>query len=277
VSDAAIRREFFGTDLRRQLLSLLHPRSVRATIRLGMMVGWTTMVLVVLVAGMWATTPWPRRRLQWRNGVAKRWALGICRIIGLNLRVEGTPPPAPFFLVANHLSYVDIVVLLSSLDGVFVAKGEVDRWPVVGYLTRLAGTIFVERRNHRDAMRTLDAIEARIAAGDGVMAFPEGTSSEGAEVLALKPALFEWAARTRFPVHCVTLGYETPAGAPPARTAVCWWGDMAFVPHLIGLVGLPWFRATIRFAPEAITGDDRAILAAQAREVIAARLASHVS
>ncbi len=189
--------------------------------------------------------------------------------------MAGPVPEAPFFLVANHLSYVDIVVMLALVDGVFVAKRELNQWPVVGYLTRLVGTIFLDRTSRRDAMRALEAIDRRVGEGDGVIVFPEGTSSVGAGVNPMKPALFEWAARNRFPVHCVTLGYETPAGSPAARTAVCWWGDMTFVPHLITLCRLPGFQANIRFADRSLTGDDRNQLATEAREVILARFAPH--
>jgi 1-acyl-sn-glycerol-3-phosphate acyltransferase len=231
----------------------------------------------MLLGGMWALARSPDRRHRWRTRTVKRWARGVCRIAGAELSVAGPVPEAPFFLVANHLGYVDIVVLLALVDGVFVAKQELNRWPIVGYLTRLVGIIFLDRTSARDALRALGAIDERIAGGDGVIVFPEGTSSAGDDVNPMKPALFEWAARNQFPVHCVTLGYETPPGSPPARSAVCWWGEMTFVPHVIRLCRLPRFTATVQFADESLIGSDRNRLASDARAVILARFEPHDS
>ena len=135
------------------------------------------------------------------------------------ITVEGQRPPAPFFLVANHLSYVDIVLLLAELPVVFVAKQELASWPVLGYLTRLVGNIFVDRQSRRDVPRVLAEIRRRIEIGYGVVVFPEGTSSDGSSVQPMKPALFEWAAQTEYPVHCAAIRYQTRPGSPPARDA----------------------------------------------------------
>jgi 1-acyl-sn-glycerol-3-phosphate acyltransferase len=243
--------------------------------RIVAVAAWTAAGLAILLVGMWLTARSPAGQRRWRTMMVRRWARGICRIAGARIAVTGPVPRAPFFLVANHLSYVDIVVLLALVDGVFVAKRELDRWPVVGYLTRLVGIIFLDRTSPRDAFRALGAIDARIAGGDGVIVFPEGTSSGGDDVKPMKPALFEWAARNQFPVHCVTLGYETPPGWPRARSAVCWWGDMSFIPHVIRLCRLPHFRATAAFADESLIGSDRNQLAADARAAIVARFRSH--
>jgi 1-acyl-sn-glycerol-3-phosphate acyltransferase len=193
----------------------------------------------------------------------------------MRVTVHGPAPASPFFLVTNHLSYVDIVLLFGQVDAVFVAKHQLQGWPVVGYLTRLVGTIFIDRERRRDAKRVLEAIDRRIAEGDAVVVFPEGTSSEGVEVRPLKPALFEWAAQRGHPVHVATIHYATDPGHPPARDAVCWWGAMTFLPHLLDLCRLPGFRATLHFGPTPITGTDRATLATRARDAIAANLVPH--
>lgn len=232
-------------------------------------------MLVVLLLGMWATTPWPARRLAWRNLIVRRWARGMAWIVSMRVRRVGTAPEAPFFVVANHLSYVDIVLLFGELDGVFVAKRELAAWPAVGYLTRLVGTIFVDRTRRRDAKRVIRAIDDRVSAGDGVIVFPEGTSSAGDDVYPLRSALFEWAAERSFPTHAVTIYYGTRPGQPPARDAVCWWGDMTFLPHVIALCRMPGFDATVHFDETPLVAPDRTELAIRARAAIARNFVPH--
>jgi 1-acyl-sn-glycerol-3-phosphate acyltransferase len=185
----------------------------------------------------------------------------VCRLLAVRTRVIGGVPRAPFFLVSNHLSYLDIVVLAAQAPCRFVAKREVRGWPGVGPLARTMGTIFVDRGAPRDAVRALNQVEAAIRGGDGVTVFAEATSSAGAGVLPFRSALLEWAARTRHPVHYATLGYRTPPGSAPAHLSVCWWGDMTFGRHLVGLAGLRSCEATIHFGPDPITAPDRRQLA----------------
>jgi 1-acyl-sn-glycerol-3-phosphate acyltransferase len=274
-TESEIQQEVFGGDLKSQLLGLLRPGSLRPLGRIIGMTAWTVGMLGVLLIGMWATTPWKAGRLRWRNRTVRRWARGMAWIVNMRMVVQGTPPRAPFFLVANHLSYVDIVLLFATVDGVFVAKHELAAWPAIGYLTRLVGTVFVNRRNRRDTKRVLTAIERRIGEGDGVIVFPEGTSSEGSDVYPMKTALFEWAARVGYPIHVATIHYATGAGLPPAREVVCWWGAMTFVPHVVALCRLPGFEATVHFGAVPLTGNDRAELAVRAREAIAANFVTH--
>lgn len=272
---AEVRQEVYGDRAGRDLLGLVRRGEWRVLIRLGSITAWTGGLFVVLVAGMWAMNPWPRRRRAWRNSVVKRWARGMARIVNMRMTVEGTPPEAPFFLVANHVSYVDIVFLLAHLDGVFVAKHELNRWPVVGYLTRLVGTIFVNRQSRRDSLRVIENIDARVADGDGVVVFPEGTSSDGGDVYPMKAALFEWAAQRGHPVRHAAIHYRTADRAPAARDVICWWGTMSFLPHVLDLCRLDGFSATVRFGADPLVGNDRTALAVLARQAIAANFVAH--
>ncbi|HYA49723.1 MAG TPA: lysophospholipid acyltransferase family protein [Streptosporangiaceae bacterium] len=197
------------------------------------------------------------------------WARGLTRILRLTVEVRGTPPTPPFLLVTNHLSYVDVIVLASCAPAVFVAKQEVRGWPIWGMLAALVGTIFVDRNDRRDALRVTECIRAAVAAGEGVVVFPEGTSSPGTEVLPLKPALLEAAASSDWPVRYASLSYGVPEDEAPAHLAVCWWGDMSFAPHLAGLCRLSEFQALVVFGPEEVRGSDRKVLAIRLHEVIA--------
>jgi len=270
-----VRQEIFGGNLRQTAGTLLRTGAVRPIVRLGAIAVWTGGLFVVLVTGMWLATPWPQRRLGWRNLIVGGWARGMGRIVNMRVTIRGRRPEAPFFLVANHLSYCDIVLLLGHVHGVFVAKKELNQWPVIGYLTRLVGTIFVDRSSRRDAKRVIQAIDHRVAGGDGVIVFPEGTSSGGDDVHPMRTALFEWAAQTGNPVTVATIHYATRSGQPPAREAVCWWGDMSFVPHVLQLCQMPGFEATLHFGSEPLSGNDRGLLAVRAREAVARNFVPH--
>jgi 1-acyl-sn-glycerol-3-phosphate acyltransferase len=211
-----------------------------------------------------------RRASGARSALTRAWARAAARIIGLRVRVDGRPPCAPGLLVANHLGYVDVIALWCAVDGTFVAKSEVATWPLVGRLCAAAQTLFIERGRKRDILRVLDAMDAALRRGGRVIFFAEGTSTRGERVLPFKSPLFEAAVRSGLPVGCASLSYATPPGAAPADRAVCWWGEMTFPGHLYGLLRLPGFEATVRFAEKPIHGRERKSLARAARAAVEA-------
>ena len=238
-------------------------RTLRAAWRLLLVVKLTAIAYLAVLTGSWLTTSRPQRRARWRH-LCFRWASrSLLAVMGARVDVRGTPPAPPFFLVTNHLSYVDILVLASRADAVFIAKSDVAGWPVIGSLCRSVGTLFVDRRTNRDLPRVMAAIDQTLDGGQGVVLFPEGTSTPGEEVARFHPSLLEVAARARYPVSYASLGYATPDGSDPAHLAVCWWGDMGLPDHLWNLLKLPGFRATISFGDESIQDDDRKRLAAR--------------
>lgn len=170
-------------------------------------------------------------------------------IFGVRARIVGPVPARPFFLVSNHLSYVDILVLGSTLGATFVSKHDIARWPVLGHLARVTGTIFVNRERRRDAVRVLGEIDRAWSEGAGIVLFPEGTSSRGDRIYPLKSALLEWAVRQDHPVHAVVLRYETGDPDHPAEDAVCWWGDVPFGTHAGRLLTLRRITAHLHFCP----------------------------
>ncbi len=235
---------------------------LRQAARLVGITGWTALAFVVWGAGNVMLLPAPRVRQRWRLGSFRRWATGVAWLLRMRRTVEGTPPTnTPFMLVTNHLSYLDIILLASIVPGVFVAKREVRSWPVWGVFAASMQTIFVDRGRARDAMRVSEQIERALARGDGIILFPEGTSTDGRGVRPFKPALLEVAARLGQPVYYARLAYRTPKGAPPAPLAVCWWGDMEFGPHFLELCRLPEFEGTVTFGPAPVVDRDRKALA----------------
>ncbi|HXG43236.1 MAG TPA: lysophospholipid acyltransferase family protein [Gemmatimonadales bacterium] len=199
------------------------------------------------------------------------WSRGVCRLLGIRVRVTGVVPRPPFFLVSNHLSYLDIVVFAAQTPCRFVAKREVGAWPGVGMLARIMETIFIDRTVRRDALRALAQVDRAIRDGDGIVLFAEATSTAGRSVLPFRPALLEWAARTGQPVHYASVSYRTPDGCPPAHLAVCWWGEMTFGRHLVGLARLPRIDASLHFGPAPIAERDRKQLAGRLHDAVRAQ------
>ena len=230
--------------------------ALRAAWRLLLVVKLTALGYLVVQVGSLVTLALPRRRARWRH-LCFRWASrSLLAVMGAQVEHHGTPPAPPFFLVTNHLSYIDILVLASRADAVFIAKSEVAGWPVIGSLCRSVGTLFVDRRANRDLPQVIAAIDRTLDGGQGVVLFPEGTSTPGEEVARFHPSLLEVAARAHYPVSYASLGYATPDGSDPAHLAVCWWGDMEFPGHLWNLLKLPRFHAKVSFGDERIQDDE---------------------
>jgi 1-acyl-sn-glycerol-3-phosphate acyltransferase len=218
------------------------------------------------IAARWSGAPAPDDR--WRTRIFQRWARCVTAILRMRVEVRGEPPEPPFFLVSNHLGYIDIILLASQVPCVFVAKAGISRWPVVGRLCRSVGTVFIERKAKRDIPRVMERIDALLAGGSGLIVFPEGTSSRGERVERFKPALLESPVRLGIPVSYASLWYATPAGSPPADLAICWWGGATFGPHALGVLKLPGFRAGVTFGREPIRGEERKVLAARLQSAV---------
>jgi len=245
-------------------------RHLRAILRLSLFLGFSS--FMYLTALLQTPVAWvaPRLARKMHDASVLIWARGCCRIIGLTVHVEGRPPEAPFFLVSNHVSYVDIVALMAQVPVVFVAKSEVSRWPFLGRLSRAANTIFVDRSRRADVVRVNELISGMIQDGRSVLVFPEGTSSRGADVLPFRSSLLEPAVRIGHPVASACLAYSTPAGWPAADLGVCWWGDMTFADHFYRLLQIPRVSATLRFGEATITAPERHELAAKLQQAVSA-------
>jgi 1-acyl-sn-glycerol-3-phosphate acyltransferase len=139
-----------------------------------------------------------------------------------------------------------------------VAKMEVAHWPVVGFLGRLTGTIFINREIKTDVVRVGAIIQESLNRGDGVVFFPEGTSSEGKSVGRFKSSLLHNFAVTSFPVHYAAISYSSRFA--DASQEICWWGDMTFLSHFWNVLKIPSFEAKVRFGAQPIVLCDRKAL-----------------
>jgi 1-acyl-sn-glycerol-3-phosphate acyltransferase len=234
---------------------------------------WTFLTAVALLVATVLRLVWGDAGAWLASRAFRVWGRGAARIVGLTIDRRGRSPEPPFFLVANHLSYLDVVVLAATLDATFVAKSEVARWPLIGLLCRATGTVFLDRTRKRDLPRVVSLLEGTLREGGGVVVFPEGTTSDGSAVLPFHSSLFAAPERSGVHVDVATLSYATPPGSPHPSRAVCWWGDMDFVPHLRALLRLPSCSARVEFVAVTVPTGDRKQMARAARRLVARRFA----
>ena len=205
-------------------------------------------------------------QIYWRQLIFGAWIGSFVRISGMTVEVIGAPPKPPFFLVANHLSYVDMAALRHAVVGIFVAKSEIKDWFLAGRIVRDYGMIFIDRVNRRDIPRAGRMIIERLDAGEGVIVFPEGTSTKGEEVLPFNSSFLEFAARTDTPVSYAALSYRNPSGEPPASVTACWWDDIGFFAHMWRLFKVREYHAIVSFGDEPVMNTDRKQLANDLRQ-----------
>lgn len=214
-----------------------------------------------LYAIWFVANPFMRDRIGWRQVIFGQWTNSFVVISRMKIEVKGTPPTPPFFLVTNHLSYTDIGAIRAVAKGVFVAKKEVEGWFLAGRICRDMGTIFIDRGKRRDIPRAGEQIVERLDQGEGVIVFPEGTSTKGERVLPFNSSFLEFAARSGIPVSYASITYQTPPGEWPASMAACWWDDTGFFAHIWRLFKVREYTAVISFGDEPIMNSDRKELA----------------
>lgn len=179
---------------------------------------------------------------------------------------------APTLLAANHISWLDVVVLLATCPCRFVAKSEVRRWPLLGTLAAATGTLFVERKSARDAMRVVHQMTEHLRQGDTLAIFPEGTTSNGLQVLAFHANLIQAAISAEVAVQAVTLQYQDAATRQPSL-APCYIDDDTLFGSIWRTLTAPPLRAKVSFVEPVLTqGCDRRQLAGAVRESIVKHL-----
>lgn len=205
----------------------------------------------------------------------------VLKLLRVRVRIEGAPDnDRPLLIVSNHLSWLDIVVIGSAFPVSFIAKAEVGTWPVIGTFARMQRSVFIDRTRRtatRDAHATMTE---RLAGGDPLVLFAEGTTSDGHRVLPFRSALIgaatsvaEEAGAAR--IQPLTVAYPGRAGSetPLPGPDLAWHGDMDLLPHLKDVIAGPPIEAVLSFgAAEAIGAEaDRKVLARDLETAIAAR------
>jgi 1-acyl-sn-glycerol-3-phosphate acyltransferase len=190
---------------------------------------------------------------------------GIAKILGVSVTTHGAPAAArPVLFIANHCSWLDIVTLGSRVPGCFVAKGVIAHWPVISVIARLGRTIFVSR-SRATVGREQNSLSARLAAGDNIILFPEGTTSDGTRILPFSSSFLALAADASRPaVQLITLVYDRIDGLPVQRRdrpTISWYGDMYLLPHVLIVGRRRGLHATMVFEPPMPGSNDRKKLA----------------
>jgi 1-acyl-sn-glycerol-3-phosphate acyltransferase len=235
--------------------------AIRAPIRV-ILVLWTSFEAALEFA--WLRTRGavsPQRRAEWLQRVCAR----ALRRVGVAVRHEGEPPREGL-IVANHLSYADILALSSIMPCAFIAKKEVRSWPIFGWIAAQAGTLFVDRERKLETARFNESIDGLLRSGLRVVLFPEGTSSDGSTVLPFRPSLFEPAIASGVAITPAWIGYEATSGS--VANDICYWGDMTLVPHLFRMFAIRAITAHIHFGTSVGGLNDRKLAAETTRDQV---------
>lgn len=191
-----------------------------------------------------------QERAQWLHQLCKR---GV-ETFGIDVRVRGEFPERGV-LISNHLSYVDIVLFASIRPCVFVSKAEIESWPLLGWMTTMAGTVYVRRGQRGSAKEAGSGMRAAADAGLPVVFFPEGTTSNGETILKFHSGLLTEALAAEQPVTAAYLRYSMVEenGTATVRDDVAYWGDRAILPHIFRFLSLRGVRAELDIAASPIS------------------------
>ena len=197
-------------------------------------------VLWHLLVGLWIIhRVFPTLPAQQCDERVQAWARTMLAQLAIKLVVKGQPPQkGPVLLAANHISWMDILVMHAARHCRFVSKADVQHWPIVGKLATAAGTLYIQRESRRDALRVVHHMAECLGRGDVLAVFPEGTTGDGAQVLPFHANLLQAAIVTNTPVQPVALHFADSAT-----------GAMSFAPCYIGddtLVASLWRTLKVR-------------------------------
>jgi len=224
---------------------------IRTGLALSYMVAASAVLVPLQVISM-KTGLWPE------TFILKIWHRAMLQALGMRVRVVGEMAAArPLLIAANHISWTDIMALGSKADVTFIAKSELNGWPIFGFLSRLQRTVFIERERKRKSGDQASEIAQRLAAGNAMVLFAEGSTGDGNLLLPFKSTLFGAAsmaiaegAAEHVVIQPVSIAYTRIHGLPLGRQhrpIASWIGDMDLVPHISQLLAEGGLDVEIRF------------------------------
>jgi 1-acyl-sn-glycerol-3-phosphate acyltransferase len=206
----------------------------------------------------------PRREAQ-----VQAWSLRMLAVMGIRLELHGQPPrEGPVLLVANHISWLDILVMHAARYCRFVSKADVKHWPLIGTLATGGGTIYIERESRRDALRVVHHMAESLRRGDVVAVFPEGTTGDGITLLPFHGNLIQAAVSAGAPVQPVGLSFIDSASRA-ISLAPCYQQNDTLLGSVWRTLAGPPLTAVVRFGPpQAAGGRERRAWAAELRSAV---------
>ncbi|WP_234568266.1 lysophospholipid acyltransferase family protein [Rhodohalobacter sp. 614A] len=244
-------------------------RSVRAYIKIFLLISFTLVSYAVYLSVYLILRLLRQPFESWRNLYMRTWSKVTARIFNIKFHVHGTPPEPPFILVSNHLSYIDILPMFINMKCTFVAKKEVESWPVLGYMVKKTGVIFVDRTVKRDVTRVNELLEKSLNKYQGIVLFPEGTTTGGDKVLPFRSSLLNYPASESIPVYYSAVQYRTSKNDPPADESVCFYGARdPFHKHVFKLAGNKRIECRLVYSKDSVVTKDRKELADQLHDKV---------
>lgn len=248
------------------------PATLRAVIKILLLILWCALLVPIQCVVMLFT------KGPGSYYVPQLWHKGITRILGIRVEVDGVPPSKhQTIFVANHLSYGDVFAIGSFLRASFVAKEDIESWPVFGFLCKVQQTAFISRSSGQ-ARKVANSLDEMLNSGKSLILFPEGTSTDGRTVLPFKSSLFSLIWRPTGPLaiqpFTVTLletdGKPLDDSSSASRDIYAWYGDMDFGPHIMALLKTKGAKVRLTFHPVIIPtpDDDRKTLSKQAWTIV---------
>lgn len=204
---------------------------------------------------------------------SRRWLKRLMRIMGIRFAVHGTPMQGGQMIVCNHVSWIDIPLVGAALSSRFVAKSEIQHWPMIGFIARAIGTFFI-RRGSGGSKPLLEKLKPHLDAGGSVVIFPEGTTTNGLDLLPFHPRLFQAALDCQAPVQPVALRYGLTATGENIAPFI---GDDDLVSHIVRMLKAPGLTAELIYCAPLLPQhyDDRVAMARDAEEAIRRVVAPH--
>ncbi len=227
-------------------------------------------VLPHVLAGLWTiATLFPRLSQAQKEARVQAWAQEMLARLAIKLVVTGEPPhDGPVLLVANHISWLDILVMHAARYCRFVSKADVKHWPLIGTLATGVGTLYIERESRRDAMRVVHHMAERLRAGEVVAIFPEGTTGDGGALLPFHANLIQAAISAGVPVQPLALQF-VDAATGQLSAAPRYNGDDTLVGSLWRTLTASSIAAVVTFGePQRSEGRDRRAWAADLRRAV---------
>jgi len=185
--------------------------------------------------------------------ITRHWHRQVCRVFNIDIKVTGSLPKEPMLIVANHISWLDITTTGTVISARYLSKYEVVGWPVIGWLAKKAGTLFIKKGTKASTTQSLEQMTDALNSGDHVVLFPEGKTTDGEKVRKFHARLFQCAVDSEKKIQPVVIRYPHETGVHPKAPFI---DDITLYESAIGLLGEPHLKVELHFL-EPVTSENK--------------------